>query len=73
MDNGNIINLYTLEEAENIITAKGRADARHRQIVWNRRRAAEKAKRAYFLRQKLNDYYWMHGGADQWRKGEDRA
>ena len=49
-----VIEVMTKEQWEEIHNSEWRAEARKRQNYWNRKHAADKAERRYFIKQKLS-------------------
>lgn len=49
-----VIEVMTREQWEEIHNSEWRAEARKRQNYWNRKHAADKAERTYYIRQKLS-------------------
>lgn len=49
-----VIEVMTKEQWEEIHNSEWRAEARKRQNYWNRKHAADKAERKYFIKQKLS-------------------
>lgn len=49
-----VIEVMTKEQWEEIHNSEWRAEARKRQNYWNRKHAADKAERRYYIKQKLS-------------------
>ena len=49
-----VIEVMTREQWEEIHNSEWRAEARKRQNYWNRKHAADKAERRYYIKQKLS-------------------
>ena len=49
-----VIEVMTREEWEELHNSEWRAEARKRQNYWNRKHAADKAERKYYIKQKLS-------------------
>ena len=50
----NVIEAMTREQWEELHNLEWRAEARKRQNYWNRKHAADKAERRYYIKQKLS-------------------
>ena len=54
MGNTEVIEVMTKEQWEEIHNLEWRSEARKRQNYWNRKHAADKAERKYYIKQKLS-------------------
>lgn len=54
MGNTEVIEVMTREQWEELHNLEWRSEARKRQNYWNRKHAADKAERRYFIKQKLS-------------------